>query len=165
MSKRLRCHIPPMKVTCGGSGVLVFILKESFHLFPLVERLRDSEVLCPNKWDLQLIEKAKISLYSEDYFLAVVALYVITGSVSDAIMEGKPRDKTSNWFPEREIDLACCRVVVEVLSSLGRNSFHWVSLGEFQLLIPKFTLKFVRAVVDGNKRSSKRSCWMDEVVG
>ena len=44
MSKRLGCHVLLMKVTCAGSGVLVFIPKETLHLFPLVQRLRNSEV-------------------------------------------------------------------------------------------------------------------------
>lgn len=57
-----------------------------------------------------------------DDFLAIVALYVVTGFVSEAIMEGKPRDRQNfSWFPEREIDLTHCRVVVEVLSATGRN--------------------------------------------
>jgi len=44
VSKRLGCHVLLMKVTCAGSGVLVFIPKETLHLFPLVQRLRNSEV-------------------------------------------------------------------------------------------------------------------------
>lgn len=45
VSKRLGCHVSPMKVTCGGSGVLVFIPRETLHLFPLVQRLHNSEAL------------------------------------------------------------------------------------------------------------------------
>lgn len=49
-----------------------------------------------------LMYKTKISLRSEDDLHAIVALYVVKGSASKAIMKRKPRDRQDF---QRETDL------------------------------------------------------------
>lgn len=147
--------------TCGGSGVLVFILTKVLHLLLVVQRHCNREVLCQNKWYLQLVYKTKISLGSEDDFCATVALYVGKGSAFKAIMERKPRDRQD--FQREKLILLC--IVIEVLYSTDRNSFHWVPLEKFQLLIVQFALWFVKAVLGGRTEVGRFWCWMDEATG
>lgn len=61
--------------------------------------------------------KTKISLRSEDDLHAIVALYVVEGSASKAIMERKPRDRQD--FQREKLILLY--IVFEVLNSADRN--------------------------------------------
>lgn len=66
-------------------------------------------------------------------------------------MERKPRDRQG--FQREKLILLC--IVIEVLHSTDRNKFHWVRLEKFKLLIVKFALWFVEAVLGGRTGSRK----------